>query len=113
MSKIGSVASFLNAACGRGAKQLVFFSILVQIHLLNFKNRHSQSKYSFKKQGLSRVRRHFQKKSGKQIVEQTKIFKKTFVLATKSLENNFVTNQWTDRQMDGQMDRCTNGRTAR
>ena len=62
---------------------------------------------------LSRVRRHFQKKSGKQIVEQTKIFKKTFGLATKSLENNFVTNQWTDRWMDGQMHGCTNKQTDR
>ena len=32
-------------------------------------------------------------KSGKQTDEQTKTFKKTFALATKSLKNIFVTNQ--------------------
>ena len=35
---------------------------------------------------------------------QTWSFKKTFELATKSLRNNFETNQWTDRQMDRRMD---------
>ena len=44
-------------------------------------------------------------KSGKQTDEQTKTFKKTFELATKSLKNIFVTNQWTDRRMDRQTDR--------
>ena len=34
-------------------------------------------------------------KSGKQTDEQTKTFK-IFELATKSLQNIFVTNQWTD-----------------
>ena len=38
----------------------------------------------------------FSEKSGRQTDEQTKTFKKTFELATKSLKNNFVTYQWTD-----------------
>ena len=41
-------------------------------------------------------------KSGRQTDEQTKKFEKTFKLATKSLKNNSVTNQWTDRRMDRQ-----------
>ena len=41
------------------------------------------------------------KKSVRQTDEQTKTFKKAFELATKSLKNNFVTNQWTEQQMDG------------
>ena len=49
-------------------------------------------------------------KSGRQTDEQTKTFKKTFELATKSLKNNFVTNQWTDRRIDRQMDGCTEDR---
>ena len=61
-------------------------------------------------------------KSGRQTEEQTKTFKKTFELvttfkktfelATKSLKNIFVTNQWTDRQMDRRTDRQTNKKVA-
>ena len=44
--------------------------------------------------------------------EQTKTFKKTFALATKSLKNNFVANQWTDRRTNGRTDRQTDKKVA-
>ena len=50
-------------------------------------------------------------KSGRQTDEQTKTFKKTFELATKSLKNIFVTNKWTDRQMDRWTDGRMDGQT--
>ena len=51
-------------------------------------------------------------KSGRQTDEQTKTFKKTLELATKSLKNNCMTNQWIDRQRDGHTDRQTDKKVA-
>ena len=65
---------------------------------------------------LSRVRRHFQKKSGRQTDKQCFFLKRHFKSlinpqsfsstfqghknAIKSLKNRFVTDRWTDRRTD-------------
>ena len=52
------------------------------------------------------------KKSGRQTDEQTKTFKKTFELATKSLKTtSWQTNEEMDGWTDGQMDGWTDGQT--